>query len=174
MNVIDSFTIPVDTAGNHVCADFTDTHSVDCAYVIAGFGHATYLTINVTYGGDPQGDGNNRWYPSMTEAKSSTGRQSWDAVGAAKSSLATSQYGVSLTPTGNDFIFQVIDAGPCSPGSGCSITPNPTCSGQTYSVLYDDHYAEAYALNTSCGAAPTWNWDGSLSTGVVGAIAFKE
>ena len=175
-NVIDTFTIPTDPGGTHVCADFIGTHSVDCAYVISGAGEATYVTINTT-----DTLQTNRWFPSMTEALSGAGTQTFDVAGAAKFSQVNipnaPHPGVSLTlsPT-NDFIFQINDAESCQSGGvdSCSITP--TCSGQTYYPLFDDHYAAAYALNTSCGTAPAWTCtgDGCGIAGVVGAVAFKE
>jgi len=164
-NVIDTFTFPE----NHECGDSDGVHFVDCAYVVAGAGGATFLTINITSGG-------NHWFPSMTEALSDTGTQTFDAAGAAKSSEDSLTHpGVTFNLIGtNDFIFQIIDAG----SDESEITPFPTiCSGQTYVGLFDDHYASAYALNTSCGMAPIWTCTYSNDcpdTGVVGAVAFKE
>jgi len=176
-NVIDTFTIPVDPSGTHLCADYVDSHSVDCAYVISGTGGAIYLTINVTTVGS-------RWFPSMTEVKSSTGMQSLDAVGAAKNGTMTNTTwsGVAFSVSGtDDFVFQIVDAGSCSwPGDSCSITPSPMCSGQIYNGLFDDHYAAAYTLSTPCvtaPSAPTWACTGTThcqDSDVVGAIAIKE
>jgi len=166
-NVIDSFSI----LSNHMCAVFYSSHSVDCAYVIAGVGGATYLTINTTDTVQL-----NRWFPSMAEAQSSTGTQTFDTEGTAQNTTtSTTQPGATLTLGGaNDFIFQIIDAG----GGESQITPDASCSGQTYSGLFDDHYGAAYSLNTSCGAAPSWTCTGNMgmcaSAGVSGAIAFKE
>ena len=111
-NVIDTFTIPVDPSGTHLCADYVAPHSVDCAYVLVGAGGATYLTINVTSVG-------NRWFPSMTEVLSGSGTQTPDGVGAAKNGTPnTTHFGVSLSVSGtDDFVFQIVDAGSCS---GCA------------------------------------------------------
>ena len=106
----------------------------------------------------------------MMEVVSGTGNQTRDAAGAAKySDPSNTFYGVGFTLTGNDFIFQIVEAG----------SDEEICSNCSYiQPILDDHYGAAYALNTSSGTAPSWTCTGTLGGcpdyGVVAAVAFKE
>jgi hypothetical protein len=154
-----TYTHPAGCAGyDSVAGRFTD-----CAYTLSSTSGATSITVtrNSTSGVN--------WYISVTELSFTSGPVSVDAIGVVDDTTAgTSQPGVGLTLGGsNDAIVQIINGG----ANETSIS-SPTGASYSYSN-FADHAGFATAINTTTGAAPTWNSVGSLRA-AGSAIAITE
>ena len=134
------------------------SRNAECAYTtVPSEGGATQVTVTRQTGGYS-------WDFAVIVFKSASGQVSLDSIGAAtnpKGSLT--QFGVPLTLSGTDIVFQLIDM-----GAGVdSMSPVPP-----YNAVFEDHDCFGVAI-TNQGAAPSCTSVKQLTSASCG-LAFRE
>ena len=152
------------------CAQgYVSAHSTDMGYTLsaaAGMGHITVNVAGFSGSAVP-------WQIYAVELRPSYPPAFLDTSGSVDHSSSTTTWaGVALSPTGNDFIVQILHS-----NIGVNaVTTNPSGTNYSSNVSYVGAAIAAYSINTSVGTAPTF---GTYSFGTLfcldnGDVAFSR